>query len=68
MTSMTSHDADLRTVAHAYIEQRELGALDYPAFVAAVGAYRKRHPETTIDEAAFIVSNLMLEMPRAGYR
>ncbi len=68
VTSMTSHDADLHTVAQAYIEQREAGALDYPAFLAAVGAYRKHHPEATKGEAAFIVNNLMQEMPRAGYQ
>jgi len=67
MTSTTSHDADLRAVARAYIEQREDGALDYLAFIAAVDAYRKRHPETTNGDAALIVSNLMQEMPRAGY-
>ncbi len=66
MTSMTSHDADLRAVAIAYIEQREDGALDYLAFTAAVDAYRKRHPETTNGDTALIVSNMMQEMPRAG--
>jgi hypothetical protein len=68
MTGMTSYDADLRAVAHAYIDQCEIGARDYTAFAAAVGAYRKRHPETTNGEAAFIVSNLMREMPRASCR
>ncbi len=63
---MSEHDDDLKAVAHAYIEQREEGVTDYPAFVAAVDAYRKRHPETSNGEAALIVSNLMQEMPRAG--
>ena len=68
MSSMKSHDADLRTVAHAYIEKREDGALDYPAFIAAVDAYRMRHPEMTNSDAALTVSNLIQEMPRAGCR
>ena len=38
---------------------------DYPAFVAVVDAYRKRHPETSNGEAAMIVSNLVREMPRS---
>ena len=68
MTSMTTYDDDMRAIAHAYIERCEEGALDYPAFVAAGDAYRKRHPETTNGEVAFIVSNLMREMPRASCR
>ena len=68
MSSMKSHDADLRAVAHAYIEKREGCELDYPAFVAAVDAYRNRHPETTNGEAALTVSNLIQEMPRASCR
>ncbi len=68
MSNMRSHDADLRAVAHAYIEKREDGALEYPAFVAAVSAYRERHPETTNGEAALTVSNLIQEMPRASCR
>lgn len=65
LTTMSEHDEDLRAVALAYIQQREEGVTDYPAFVAAVDAYRKRHPETSNGEAALIVSNLMQEMPRA---
>jgi hypothetical protein len=68
MTSMTTYDDDMRAIAHAYIERCEEGALDYPAFVAAVDAYRKRHPETNEGEAALTVSNLLQEMPRAGCR
>lgn len=68
MTSMTTYDDDLRAIAHAYIERREDGALVYPAFLAAVDAYRKRHPETDNGEAALTVSNLLQEIPRAGYR
>lgn len=66
MAQISEHDDDLRAVARAYIEQREDGVTDDPAFIAAVGAYRKRHPETSKGEAALIVSNLMQEMPRAG--
>ena len=62
---MSEHDDDLRAVALAYIRQREEGMNEYPAFVAAVDAYRKRHPDTSNGEAALIVSNLMQEMPRA---
>lgn len=63
---MSDHDDDLRAVAHAYIEQRETGVTEYPAFIAAVDAYRRRHPEMSTGEASLIVSNLMQEMPRAG--
>jgi aspartyl/asparaginyl beta-hydroxylase (cupin superfamily) len=66
MISLTARDADLRVVAEAYIHERETGALDYPAFVAAVDAYRARHPETSNGDASLIVSNLMQEMPRAN--
>ncbi len=66
MIGLTARDADLRVVAEAYIHERETGALDYPAFVAAVDAYRERHPETNNSEAALVVSNLMQEMPRAN--
>ena len=66
MISLTTQDADLRVVAEAYIHEREAGALDYPAFVAAVDAYRERHPETSNGDAALVVSNLMQEMPRAN--
>ena len=62
---MSEHGEDLRAVALAYIQQREEGVTAYPAFVAAVDAYRKRHPETSNGEAALIVSNLMQKMPRA---
>ncbi len=66
MTSMKSQDNDLRAVAHAYIEQREHGALEGFAFTAAIGAYRRRHPESSNCEASLAVDNLMQEMPRAG--
>ena len=65
---MTAYDDDIRAIAHAYIERCEEGAFDYPAFVAAVDAYRKRHPEADEGEAALTVSNLLQEMPRAGCR
>ena len=68
MATLTPYDADLCAVAHAYIDQCGVGAPDYTAFIAAVGAYRKRRPETSNSEAAFIVSNLLREMPRAGCR
>lgn len=66
MIDMKSQDNDSRAVAHAYIEQREHGALADFAFTAAVGAYRKRHPESNNCEAALAVDNLMQEMPRTG--
>ena len=68
MTTKTPYDADLRAVAHAFIDQCGVGAPDYAAFIAAVGAYRRRRPETSNGEAAFIVSTLMREMPRASCR
>jgi hypothetical protein len=36
------------------------------AFLAATSAYRERHPETTDDDTAMIVSDIMQEMPRAA--
>lgn len=66
MINLSARDTDLRVVAEAYIHERETGSLDYPAFVAAVDAYRERHPGTSNGDAALIVSNLMQEMPRAN--
>ncbi len=66
MIGLPACDTDLRVMAEAYIHEREAGALDYPAFIAAVDAYRQRHPETSNGDAALIVSNLMQEMPRAN--
>lgn len=66
MTTHMNYEADLRAVAFAYIEQREAGSLDYPAFLAAIGAYQARHPETKSGDAAMIVSELMQDMPRAS--
>jgi len=62
-----THDSDLRAIALAYIREREAGALDYPAFVAAVDAYRERHPDTSHGDAALIVNDLMREIPRAAH-
>lgn len=66
MTGMTSYDDTMRAIAHAYRERREEGSSDYPAFDAAIDAYRTRHPETNHGEAALTVSNLLQEMPRAS--
>ncbi|MFT6579755.1 MAG: hypothetical protein ACJAU6_000176 [Alphaproteobacteria bacterium] len=66
MTTQMTYEGDLRAVAFAYIEKRESGSLDYPAFLAAVGAYQARHPDTTNGDAAVIVSELMQDMPRAA--
>jgi hypothetical protein len=66
MTSMASYDDDIRAIAHAYIGRHGEGTNGNPAFVAAVDAYRRRHPETDNCEAALTVSNLLQEMPRSG--
>jgi hypothetical protein len=66
MTDFMTYEGDLRAVACAYIDQRESGSLDYTAFLAAISAYRERHPETTNGDAAMIVSEIMQEMPRAS--
>ncbi|MBT5108112.1 MAG: hypothetical protein HOM25_05490 [Rhodospirillaceae bacterium] len=66
MTDYMTYEGDLRAVACAYIEQRESGSLDYTAFLAAISAYRERHPDTNNSDAAQIVSDLMQEMPRAS--
>lgn len=63
---LNANESDFRAVASAYIEQRELGSLDYTAFLAAVAAYRERHPDTPSGEAAHIVSQLMQDIPRAS--
>jgi len=38
---------DMEAIAHAYNAVRRTGALDYPAWQAAVAAYRRRHPEVS---------------------
>ena len=66
MINLAACDSDLQAIAETYIQEREAGALDYPAFEAAVDVYRNRHPEATGCDAAMIVSNLMQELPRAN--
>lgn len=66
MISLSACDSDLQLIAETYVQEREAGAQDYPAFEAAVNAYRGRHPETSECDAAMIVSNLMQELSRAN--
>ena len=41
---------DLHAIAHAYNSIRRTGALDNPAWLAAVAKYRERHPEASTRE------------------
>jgi hypothetical protein len=66
MISLAAFDSDLQLIADTYVQEREAGAQDCPAFEAAVEAYRGRHPEASECDAALIVCNLMQELPRAN--
>lgn len=52
---------DRHAIAIAYNTVRRTGALDYPAWLAAVHAYRQRHPEVSQREAGLEVTRLIHE-------
>ena len=57
---------DKEAVARAYYRVRRTGALDYPAWCAAVDAYCARHPEVSKRDAGLVVARLIAEA--AAYR
>jgi|ETNmetMinimDraft_20_1059909.scaffolds.fasta_scaffold140112_1 hypothetical protein len=59
MPNLSTHEADLRAIASAFKEQKEAGAVDHTAFIAAVAAYRMRHPDVRRNEAALVVFQLV---------
>jgi hypothetical protein len=59
MPNLRTHDADLRAIASAFKEQKEAGAVDHTAFIAAIAAYRMRHPDVLHNEAALVVFQLV---------
>ncbi len=58
-------DPDLYAVAHAYRKARMAGKTNNAAYVAAVAAYRKRHPDLSDDEVLNKVSKLMRDAKAA---
>ena len=65
MPDLSTHSADLRAIADTYRERRDAGAVDHTAFVAAIIAYRQRHPDVAFSEAALIIDQLVSEYPCA---
>ncbi|NKB54825.1 MAG: hypothetical protein GKS00_00655 [Alphaproteobacteria bacterium] len=59
MPNLRTHDADLRAIASAFKEQKDAGTVDHTAFIAAVAAYRLRHPDVLRNEAALVVFQLV---------
>ncbi len=59
------NDPDLLAVATAYREARIAGETDNAAYVAAVAAYRKRHPKLSDKEVFTKVSKLMRDAKAA---
>ncbi|MDD9905074.1 MAG: hypothetical protein OXT06_16005 [Rhodospirillaceae bacterium] len=59
MPNLSTHEADLRAIASAFKEQKEAGAVDHTAFIAAIAAYRMRHPDIDHNEAALVVFQLV---------
>lgn len=59
MPNLTTHDEDLRAIAAAFKEQKEAGAVDHTAYIAAIAAYQMRHPDVRRNEAALIVFQLV---------
>tara|TARA_Y100000588_G_C13872273_1_gene760804 strand:- start:368 stop:580 length:213 start_codon:yes stop_codon:yes gene_type:complete len=59
MPNLRTHEADLRAIASAFKEQKEAGAVDHNAFIAAIAAYRMRHPDVDHNEAALLVFQLV---------
>lgn len=64
MPNLRTHEADLRAIANAFKEQKEAGAVDHTAFVAAIAAYRVRHPDVRRSEAALVVFQLVDDLIR----
>lgn len=64
MPNLITHHADLRAIAQAYKEQREAGAVNHTAFIAAINTYRRRHPDVARNEAALVVNQLVGDYPR----
>ena len=56
MPNLSTHEANLRAIARAFKEQKEAGAVDHSAFIAA---YRMRHPDIDHNEAALVVFQLV---------
>jgi len=58
---------DMEAIARAYSAVRRTGALDYPAWLAAVAKYRERHPEASTREAhvqtARLISDAAIYLP-----
>ena len=52
---------DREAVAWAYNAVRRAGGLDYPAFQAAVAAYRRRHPDILERASEMTVSRLITD-------
>ena len=59
MSNLSTHEADLRAIASAFKEQKEAGAVDHTAFIAAIAVYRMRHPDSDRNEAALVVFQLV---------
>ena len=59
MPNLSIHEADLRAIASAFKEQKEAGAVDHTAFIAAIAAYRMGHPDIDHNEAALVVFQLV---------
>ena len=59
------NDPDLYAVATAYRNARIAGKTNNAAYVAAVAAYRKRHPDLSDDEVLNKVSKLMRDAKAA---
>lgn len=64
MLNLTTHHADLRAIAEAYKLQREAGAVEHTAFIAAVINYRQRQPSVRRNEAALVINQLIGNCPR----
>ena len=62
MPNLSTHEADLRAIASAFKEQKEAGAVDHTAFIAAIAVYRMRHPDTDRNEAALVVFQLVEDL------
>ncbi len=62
MPNLSTHEADLRATASAFKEQKEAGAVDHTAFIAAIAVYRMRHPDIDRNEAALVVFQLVEDL------
>ena len=59
MQNLSTHEANLRAIASPFKEQKEAGAVDHTAFIAAIAAYRMGHPDIDHNEAALVVFQLV---------